>query len=161
VRIDPKEVRERTLNNPDGMVLVADMNRDEHLTIKGHVGLLKIGTISGNARLDASGLVAKEIIITGDVNQHAVVKLNAPRGRVTIGGHIEGNARVTANAPDGEIMVAAQSGKLDDDAELIVVARDVDMNGRMAGRSRLVLTLTGGGRAAIGVVEGNAVVIRK
>jgi hypothetical protein len=161
MRIDPKEVREMQINDRDVIIMVADMNRTEHLTIKGRVGLLTIGTISGNARLDASGLVAREVIITGDVNQHAVVKLNTPRGRVSIRGHIEGSARVNVNAPDGEIVVAAPSGKLDDDAELTVVARDADIQGRMAGRSRLVLTLTGGGRAAVGVVEENAVVIRK
>jgi hypothetical protein len=161
IRINAGEVREKHIHNPDGVVLVSDLNRDDRLTLTGQVRLLKIGTVGGKASLDASGLVAEEIIITGDVNQHAVVKLNAPNGKATIGGHVEGNARLTVNAPGGEVIVAAQSGRLDDDAEVAIVTKDLDVKGKLAGQARLILTLTGGGTASVGSMEEKVVVIYK
>lgn len=161
MRIDAREVREKQIHNPDGVVQVSDLNRDDRLTLTGKVRLLKIGTVSGKASLDASRLIAEEIVITGDVNEHAVVKLNAPNGKVTIGGYVEGSARLTVNAPGGEAIVAAQSGKLDDNAEVVIVTKDLDVKGKLAGQVRLILTLTGGGTASVGSIEEKVVVIYK
>jgi hypothetical protein len=161
IRINAKEVHEKQIHNPDGVVLAADLNSNDHLTLTGQVRLLKIGTVGGKASLDASGLVAEEIVITGDVNDHAVVKLNAPNGKVMIGGHVEGSARLTVNAPGGEVIVAAQSGKLDDNAEVAIVTKDLDVKGKLAGQTRLILTLTGGGMASVGSMEETVVVIYK
>jgi len=136
------------------------MNRDDRLTLTGRVGLLRIGTVSGKAMLDASGLEAEEIIITGDLNGKAVVTLKAPNGTVTIGGHVEGFARLTVIATGGELVVP-RSGRLDGDAEVTVVARDVDVKGKMSGHAQLIVTLTGGGTAAIGPMEEKASVVYK
>jgi len=160
VRIDAREVREKQIHNPDGVVQLTDLNRDDRLTLTGKVRLLKIGTVGGKATLDASGLIAEEIVMTGDVNDHAVVKLSAPNGKVTIGGQVEGSARLTVTAPGGEFVVA-RSAKLDEHAEITVIAKDVEVNGRMSGQAKLVVILTGGGMAAIGAMEENAAVIYK
>ena len=161
LRIDAKDVREKAINRPDGVLLVSDMNRDDRLTLTGRVRVLKIGTVGGNATLDASGLEAAEIVVTGDVNGHARVMLNAPGGRVTIGGLIEGSARLTVTAPGGAVAVVARSGGFEGDSRIAVVARDVDVIGRMSGRAKLLLTLTGGGTTRIGVPEEQATVIYK
>ena len=135
------------------------MTREDHLTLTGKVRLLKIGSVGGKAILDASGLEAEEIVITGDLNANAVVKLNAPNGNVTIGGHVTGSAKLTVTAPGGEVIVSAGSGKFDGGAEVTIQAKRVEVKGRMSGNARLVVTLTAGGSAAIGVVEDKAVVV--
>src|SRR4029453_13960969 len=88
VRIDPKEVREKQINNPLATLLVPDLTRDDRLTLTGKARVLRIGSVSGKAVLDASGLEAEEVVISGDLGDTAVVKLNAPNGTVTIGGHV-------------------------------------------------------------------------
>jgi hypothetical protein len=161
VRVDAKEVREKQLDNPDGTAVVTDMNRDDRLTLTGRVRLLRIGSVGGKAVLDASKLVADEVIITGDLHAHAVVTVHAPGGRVTVGGHVKGNSRLTVNAPGGEMIVAAVSGKLDGHAEVTVVAKDVDVQGTMSDNAKLIVTLTGGGNATVGPVKENAAVVYK
>jgi hypothetical protein len=161
VRIDVRETRERHIDNPDGTVLVTDMNRDDRLTLTGRVGLLKIGTVAGKATLDASGLQAEEIHITGDISESVEVKLNAPNGAVTVGGHVVGNARLIINAPGGEVIVAGNSGRLDGGAEVTVTAKFVDVKCPMSGRARLVVTMTGGGTATLGPVHDRAAVVYK
>jgi hypothetical protein len=158
-RIDAKAVRAKRLDAPEGVVSVTDMNRDDRLTLTGAVRQLRIGTVGGNAVLDASGLAAQEIIVTGDLNGRASVKINAPEGNVSIGGHVEGNAKVVVNAPRGEVLIGAASGKLDGGGELTVIARSVEVRGEMAGHAKLIITLTGGGRVTLGTVHENASVV--
>jgi hypothetical protein len=161
VRIDPKEERERKLDSPNGIAAVPDMTREDRLTLTGRVRILRIGSVGGKATLDASGLEAEEIIITGDVSNTAVVKLNAPNGKVTIGGHVVGSAKLTVNAPGGEVVVAASSGKLDGSSEITVTAKRLEVQGPMAGEAKMVVMLTAGGSAQFGKMEGRATVIYK
>jgi len=158
-RIDARAVREKRIDAPDRAVSVSDMNREDRLTLTGAVRQLRIGTIGGNAVLDASGLVAQEILITGDLNGGATVKLFAPDGKVSIGGHVEGRARVTVNAPRGHVLIDAESGKLDGKGELTVIARSVEVRGTMAGNAKLIVTLTGGGTVVLGAVQEEATVV--
>jgi hypothetical protein len=157
-RIDAAAIREKRIDAPEGAVWVSDMNRNDRLTLTGVVRQLRIGSIGGKAFLDASALTAQEIIITGDLHGNATVKLNAPDGTVTISGHVEGTARVIVNAPRGEVVVLAGSGKLDGESELTVIARNVEVRGAMAGNAKLILTLTGGGKVALGPIHENAAV---
>jgi len=156
VRIDPKEERQRKLDSPNGVAAIPDMTRDDRLTLTGRVRILRVGSVGGKAVLDASGLEAEEIIITGDVSNTAVVKLNAPNGKVTIGGHVVGSANLTVNAPGGEVVVAASSGKLDGSSETTVTTKRLDVQGPMAGEAKVVVTLTEGGSAQFGKMEGRA-----
>ena len=155
-RIDAAAIREKRIDAPEGAVSVSDMNRNDRLTLTGVVRQLRIGSIGGKAFLDASGLIAQEIIITGDLHGGATVKLNAPDGTVTISGHVEGTARVIVNAPRGEVVILAGSGRLDGESELTVIARNVEVKGAMAGNAKLILTLTGGGKVVLGPMHENA-----
>ena len=161
LRIDPKEVREKHLDNPTGVATVADMNRDDRLTLTGKVRVLRIGTVAGKAVLDASGLEAEEVVVSGDISENAVVKLNAPKGRVTVGGHVVGVAKLTVTAPGGEFVVSAGSGKLGGACEVSVTAKRVAVRGPMAGTAKLVITLTADGSAQFGTIEDKAVVLYK
>lgn len=161
VRINAKEVRQQQLDNPVGIAAVADMNGEDRVTLTGKVRLLKIGSVGGKATLDASGLEAEEIVITGDLSKSAVVKLHAPNGKVTLGGHIVGSAKLAVNAPGGEVVVSTGSAKLDNAAEVTVTANRVEVNGLMTGEAKLVVTLTTGGSLKLGVMDGGATVIYK
>jgi hypothetical protein len=158
-QIDPRAVRDTHIDSPDGAVLVSDMNRDGRLTLTGKVRQMRIGSVGGSAILDASGLTAQEIIVTGDLHGRATLKLNAPDGSVTISGHVEGSARVIVDAPRGEVIVSAGSGRLDGESELTVTARSVEVKGAMAGNARLIVTLTGGGAVTLGTMHENASVV--
>jgi hypothetical protein len=158
-RIDPRAVRDRRIDAPAGAVSVSDLSGDDRLWLRGVVGQLRIGSVSGGAKLDASDLVAREIIITGDLSGRAIVRLHAPDGTVSIGGHIEGTARVVVNAPRGEVVLSAGSGKLDEDVELTVIARSIEVGGAMRGNAKLIVTLTGGGTVTLGSMHDNASVV--
>ncbi len=161
VLIDPREVREKQIDNPRGTATIPDMAREDRLTLTGKVRLLKIGSVGGKAILDASGLEAEEIVITGDLNATAIVKLNAPNGKVTIGGHVTGSANLTVTAAGGDVILSAGSGKFDGGAEATVLAKRLEVKGLLSGSAKLIVTLTEGGSAAIGAVEDKAMVIYK
>jgi len=158
-RVDARVVRNRRIDAPEGAVTVSDMNRTVRLTLTGVVRQLRIGTVGGDAVLDASGLAAREIVVTGDLSGRATVRLHAPGGTVSIGGHIEGAARVVVEAPRGEVVLRAGSGRLDEDGELTVTARSVEVKGAMAGNAKLIVTLTGGGTVTLGTMHENASVV--
>jgi hypothetical protein len=158
-RIDPRAIREKRIDAPEGAVAISDMSGDDHLILRGSVRQLRVGSVGGRAMLDASGLAAEEIIITGDIHGRAAVKLHAPDGTVTISGHVEGTARVVVDAPRGEIILSAGSGKLDGEAQLSIIARSVAVRGVLGGNARLFVTLTGGGSVESGPVQENASVI--
>jgi hypothetical protein len=158
VRIDAKEVREKKLDNPHGIATVSDMTREDRLVLTGKVKVLKIGSVTGKATLDASGLEAEQVVITGDLNETAVVKVNAPNGKVTISGHVAGSAKLTATAPGGDVFLAEKSGRFLGKSVVTVTARRVEVLGVMSGDAVLNVTLTGGGAVTVGMMEDKAVV---
>jgi hypothetical protein len=93
------------------------------------------------------------------VNERAIVKLNAPNGKVTIQGHVEGRAILIAKSPGGVFLVARTSGKFDEDARVTVIAKTLNIQGAMSGNAQLSVSLTGGGTVSMGPMEGNAVVV--
>jgi hypothetical protein len=158
VRIDAKEVREKQLDNPHGIATVSDMTREDRLTLTGRVKVLKIGSVTGKATLDASGLEAEQIVITGDVTDGAAVKVNAPNGKVTISGHVAGSAKLTVNAPGGDVFLAEKSGRFAGKSVVTVTAKRMEVLGVMSGDAVLNVSLTGGGAVTVGMMEDKAVV---
>ncbi len=86
MKIDPKIAPKRDFDNPDDTATLPDLATGDRVTLTGKLRVLKIGSVNGKASIDATGLVAEEIVISGDLNGEAVVQLNAPNGKVTIGG---------------------------------------------------------------------------
>src|SRR5207247_1229176 len=95
----------------------------------------------------------------------AALKLNAPKGRVTIKGRLEERAVVEITAPGGEVRINSSGGKpdqpsVDGGSRLTVVARGVEIRGAVAGdRTRVTVTLDKSGWLRVGGgVQGTAVV---
>lgn len=153
------ETPERKLNNPTGTAEVLELNAKDRLVLTGKVKVLKIGLVDGEAVLDASGLDVEEIVFTENVNGSAVVKLNAPGGRVRITRQINGSARLTIHAPGGEVVFAGEDDAcLNGGSVVAVTAKRVDIQCLMNGGTRVEATLTSGGSLRTRVMDGGAAV---
>ena len=162
--IDPRHERnstiEKRITNPLVVVAIPDLFGDSRVILTGKASVLKIGTVSTNALLDASGLEVDEILITGDITGNATVKLHAPGGKVTLGGFVTGCARLTIDAPEGTV-IAEKTGKLGDIATATITAREVELNAPATGSVRISITLTRGGFLKAALMEHGAQITYK
>jgi hypothetical protein len=158
MKIDPRIQPKRHFDQPDDIAALPDLNSGDRVTITGRLRALRIGSVNGQATLDASGLVAEEIVISGDLTSDAVVKLSAPGGTVTIGGHVAGASRLTVIAPGGRVVVRAEGGRLFGTSVTTVTAKRLDFLGKMRGSARLSVTLTAGGSLKLTLTEEGATV---
>ncbi|AMV26616.1 hypothetical protein VT84_19615 [Gemmata sp. SH-PL17] len=161
MKIDPKIAPKRDFDNPDDTATLPDLATGDRVTLTGKLRVLKIGSVNGKASIDATGLVAEEIVISGDLNGEAVVQLNAPNGKVTIGGYVGGSSKITIVAPGGEVIVLESSGRLTDRSTTVVTAKRLEIAGKMLGNSRLVATLTTDGLLKVTAAEDNATLTYK
>lgn len=162
MKVDPKIAPKRHFDNPDDTAALPDLNSNDRVVLTGRVRALRIGSVHGKGSIDASGLVAEEITVTGDLNGEAVVLLNAPNGKVTLGGYVAGSAKLTVTAPGGEVVVLASSGRLTGGAVTTVTAKRIDVAGKALGGAKLHATLTTGGSLKLATVdEGATVTYRK
>jgi hypothetical protein len=158
MKIDPKIQPKRHFGHPDDIATLPDLNTGDHVVITGKLRVLRIASVNGKAILDASGLVAEEIVITGDLNNDAVVKLNAPGGKVTIGGFVAGSSKLTVAAPGGTVTVLAGSGRLAGGSTIAVTAKRLEVLGKMLGGTKLSATLTTGGSLKLAAMDERATV---
>jgi hypothetical protein len=160
MKVDPRIAPNRHFDHPDDTAALPDLNGWDRVTLTGKVRVLKIGSINGNGVLDASGLIAEEIVITGDLNRDAQVMLNAPNGTVTVGGYVTGASKLTIAAPGGEVIVAG-SGRLSGCPVVTVTAKRLEVNCPVSGTARVNATLNAGGALKLTLVEDRATVTYK
>ncbi|MBY0459928.1 MAG: hypothetical protein K2V38_21640, partial [Gemmataceae bacterium] len=161
IMIDPFDPPKRAFDNPNDTATVPDLNGETQLTLTGSLRILKLGSLNGKSAIDASRLAVEEVVITGDLNGEAVVKLRSPNAKVTLGGYIGGNSRLTIEAPGGVVVLTPESGRLTGSAVLTVTAKQIDAAGRLFGGCKLFATLTKGGALKLAAVEEGAVVTYK
>ena len=158
MKVDPKIAPKRHFDQPDDTAALPDLNTSDRVVLTGRVRGLRIGSVNGNGEIDASGLVAEEVVITGDLNGGAVVVLNAPNGKVALGGHIGGAAKLTVTAAGGEVVLLAAAGRVTGGATATITAKRLDLAGKVRGQAKLNATLTTGGALNFASVEENATV---
>ncbi len=161
MKVDPKIAPMRHFDQPDDMAALPDLNSGDRVVLTGKVRTLRIGSVNGKGSIDASGLIAEEIVITGDLNGEAVVTLNSPGGKVTLGGYVGGVSKLTVIAPGGEVIVLADSGRLTGSAVTTVTAKRLNVAGKLLGGARLNATLTTGGSLKLTTTEEGAIVTYK
>ncbi|HEY1187813.1 MAG TPA: zinc ribbon domain-containing protein [Gemmata sp.] len=161
MKVDPRIAPHRHFDRADDTAALADLDGRDHVVLTGRVRGLRIGSVNGKGSIDASGLEAEEITITGDLNNEAVVALHAPNGKVTLGGYIGGTAKLTVTAPGGEVVLLARSGRLTGSAVATVTAKRVEVAGQMFGTAKLRTTLTAGGSLKLTTLEEGATVTYK
>ncbi len=144
MKVDPKIEPKRHFDHPDDTAALSNLNTNDRVTLTGKVRVLRLGSVLGKGVLDASGLVAEEVVITGDLESESLVLLNAPNGKVTVGGYVMGNAKLTVIAPGGEV-VDANTGRVSGSATITATAKRLVVNCPLSGGAKVNLTLTAGG----------------
>ncbi|VTR94732.1 unnamed protein product [Gemmata massiliana] len=161
MKIDPKIIAKRDFDNPNDTATLPDLATGDQVTLTGKLRVLKIGSVNGKGSIDATGLVAEEIVISGDLNGESVVQLNAPNGKVTIGGYVGGSSKLTIVAPGGNVIVLGSSGRVTDHSTTVITAKRLEIAGNMLGNSRLFATLTSGGVLKVTAADDNATLTYK
>lgn len=155
MKVDPKIAAVRHFDQPDDTAALTDVNTNDRVVLTGRLRGLRIGSVNGKGSIDASRLVAEEVVITGDLNSEAVVKLNAPGGKVTVGGFVSGASKLTVTAPGGEVLIA-NSARVSGASVLTITARRLESRGRVSGAARVNVTLTAGGSLKLTTTDDRA-----
>ncbi len=162
----PGRVTVVELNEPDAIYAVPfPMKKGEHVVLKGKVKTLRVPGLDAGAVLDASGLEASVITVTGKIDNRSTLKLFAPNGTVHVTGKIDGKSVVEVNAPDGEVkfMLATtptrEGSKIDGGSAVAVTARAVEFKGDITGLgTKVTVILTRNALLKVAVVSGSALV---
>ena len=110
--------------------------------LKGAVTSLSVEQVENNSELDALALDAGEITM-GRILGRSRVKLLASVGKVDMRGQMDNQSSLMVQAVKGSVVL---SGRIDD-AIVIIMAREVDFRGIVAGtRAQAMATLTSGGK---------------
>jgi|SRR5579883_13799 len=154
------------LNQPDDIYVVPfSMKNGERLVLRGKVKTLRVHALDAGAVLDASALEASVITVTGKIDNHSTLKLNAPNGTVHVTGKVDGQSTVQINAPEGEVQFmlmttnAREGSKIDNGSQVAVTARVVELRGDVTGTgTKVSVTLTQHAWLKIVSVADNALV---
>lgn len=160
MKVDPKIAPTRHFDHPDDTAALPDLSSGDRVTLTGKVRVLRLGSVHGKGALDASALVVEEVVITGDLNSEALVLLNAPNGKVTVGGYVNGNAKLTIVAPGGEVVVA-KTGRVTGSATMTMTAKRLEVNCPLSGGAKVNVTLTAGGSLKLTRSEEGATITYK
>jgi hypothetical protein len=144
VPIEPRIQSKRHFDQPDDTAALPDLNTNDHVILTGRIRILKLGSINGKGSLDASGLAAEEIIMSGDMYGPGSLAINAPNGTVTIRGHIAGNAKVDIAAAGGTV-VLTRSGRFTGGSIIAITAKRLEAVGLLTGGTAVQIKLTPGG----------------
>lgn len=157
ILIDPFDAPKRHIDVADAEVRVPDLHGEHEIVLSGKARVLKLGSLHGRVRLDASKLNVQEVIVAGDLHGDAQLVVSAPNGRVTVNGFVIGSAKLTVLAPGGAVLFA-ESARLDAGSTVTATAKDLTVRGPMLGGTKLSATLTSGGALKLTTLEGGATV---
>jgi hypothetical protein len=160
MRVEPRIAPQRHFDRPDDIAAVVDVGTDDRVVLTGRVRVLRLGSVHGKGSVDASGLTAEEVQITGDLNGEAAVAVNAPNGKVTLGGYVAGASKLTVHAPGGRV-VLAQSGRFTGGATAAITATRFEALGLLTGGAKIAVLLTGDGSLKLTRSEESAIVTYK
>jgi hypothetical protein len=164
--LPPQRIVTLDLNEPDlTYVLSSDLRRARWVVLRGRVKALKVTGLDNGQVLDASGLVAGSVTVSGRVDNRSVLKLNAPGGTVGVAGAVSGGSSVEITAPGGEVHFSHETrpnrvgSQIDGGSRVTITARRVELRGDVDGaETRVTVNLTDGGRLWAEAVRGGATV---
>lgn len=154
------------VNQPDDTYVVPfSMKNGEHVILRGKVKTLRVHALDAGAVLDASALEASVITVTGKIDNHSTLKLNAPHGTVHVTGKVDGQSAVMINAPEGEVRFmlmttnAREGSKIDNGSQVAVTASTVELRGDITGTdTKVSVMLSRNAWLKIATVTDNATV---
>lgn len=160
IKVDPKIAPIRHFDNPDDTISVPDLRTGDRVVLTGKVRVLQLGQVRDKGALDASGLIAEEVILGGDLTHEAQVQVNAPHGKVSVRGYVSGSTKFFATAPGG-VVVVDSSGRISGSANLVVTAKRLDVICPLSGGAKVNATLTTGGSLKWKIAEEGATITYK
>jgi hypothetical protein len=157
------------INQPDATYTVpSTARRKEHVILRGKVRMLRLNGLSQGAVLDASGLEAGSIYVSGKIDGESVLKLNAPDSVIAFSAGVTGKSRVEINAPGGEVRFTQATtekkpgSSITDGSIVSITARSVYLHGDVDDADTKVnVTLTRRGSLWVAAVRGPAAVLYK
>ncbi len=161
----PGVVVTHTINKPNDIYPIPTMKKGEHVTLKGKVKTLRIHGLDAGAVLDASGLEASIITVTGKIDNNSILKIKSPNGVVQLTARVVGQSVVEILAPGGEVRFMLpttdqrEGSKIDGGAKVMVTARRVEFRGAITGNNtKVAVTLTHNALLKIASIGGRALV---
>lgn len=155
MKVDPKITPQRHFDHPDDTAALPDLKTGDRVVLTGRVRVLRLGSVSGKAVLDASGLVAEEVVITGDLGGESEVSVHAPNGTVTVGGYVTGAAKLNVATPGGSAVVAG-SGRVAGGALITAAAKSLEVKCPISDGARINITFDAGGSLKLSRTEDGA-----
>jgi hypothetical protein len=155
ILIDPADNADLKLDAPMGTAELVPLDGDDRITLSGRVKILKVNSVNGSIQLDASRLVAEEIVLDGDVNGNCRLKLNSAGGRVTIRGAFVGSSTLAVTAPGGTVILA-EGGRIGGGTTVTVTAKAVESKGLINEGAKVNATLDSGGAIRVASLDGGA-----
>lgn len=155
MKVDPKITPQRHFDHPDDTAALPDLNTDDRIVLTGRVRVLRLGSVNGRGFLDASGLVAEEVVITGDLGSESQVSVYAPNGTVTVGGYVTGAAKLTATTATGSVVIAG-SGRVANGAQVTATAKSLEVKCPISDGARIEVTFVAGGKLKLTRTEDGA-----
>jgi hypothetical protein len=141
------------------------MKRGERIVLKGKVKTLRVHGLDAGSVLDASGLEAAVVTVTGKIDNGSTLKLHAPRGVVHLTAKVDNFSSLDVRAPEGEVRFMLpttdrrEGSKIDNGSKVAITARAVEFRGDIAGNNtRVAVTLTRSGFLKVASVGGKAAV---
>ena len=127
--------------------------------------MLRVNGLEEGAVLDASGLEAGSVYVSGAVAGGSVLKINCPDGVVHFPAAVGGKSLVEINAPGGQVRFVFPTAPnrpgslIDGGAAVTILARTVDLRGDVDGAdTKVTVTLTRNGSLRVAAVRGTAAV---
>ena len=125
--------------------------------------MLRVTDLGSGSILDASGLDAGSIYISGRIDGGAILKLCALNGVVAIPASISGKSRVEIHAPGSEVRFSfpttanGPGSRIDGGSRVTITGRTVDLRGDVDGTgTKVIVTLTRNGSLKVAAVRGMA-----
>lgn len=162
----PGEVITIEVNQPEAKYSIPfTMRNGERVVLKGKVKHFRVPTLDGGASLDASGLEAEEVNISGKVGGRATLKVNAPNGIVHVYSNVGEKSSVEITAPNGEVKFTTTTtpnrpgSAIDGGSRVVITGKFVDLRGDVNGiETRVTVNLPVNGSLRVAAVRGIATV---
>lgn len=149
-------------DSPDEDLTFPRLADGSHVRLVGKVNRLYVNGVEGGSTLDASGLTAKVLIISGKIDGGSTLLAHCTGSAVTVKGMIVGRSRVVVEAPTAYVAFVDYSGKekgprVGEGSEVTLSARSVAVAGSVAGKgTRFDLTFTPPGTLKFTALEDGA-----
>jgi hypothetical protein len=155
MKVDPKITPQRHFDHPDDTAALPDLKTGDRVVLTGRVRVLRLGSVSGKAVLDASGLIAEEVAITGDLGGESQVSVHAPNGTVAVGGYVTGAAKLNVAASGGSVVIAG-SGRVASGAIITATAKTLEVKCPISDGARITITFDAVGSLKLSRTEDGA-----